>query len=107
MSRMAVSEVAPLALLPRLLACVRADGSQVALDEHLDAYGAPPVHHGAELIDLVEASGLTGRGGAGFPMATKLRAVAAQRGRKFVVVNGNEGEPLSRKDKALIGYDQL
>jgi NADH:ubiquinone oxidoreductase subunit F (NADH-binding) len=104
MSRMAVSEVAPLALLPRLLACVRADGSQVSLDEHLDAYGAPPVHHGAELIDLVEASGLTGRGGAGFPMATKLRAVAAQRGRKFVVVNGTEGEPLSRKDKALLGY---
>jgi NADH:ubiquinone oxidoreductase subunit F (NADH-binding) len=101
---MAVSEVAPLAQLPRLLACARTDGSPVSLDEHLAVYGPPPVRHGARLIDLVEASGLTGRGGAGFPTATKLRAVAAQRGRKFVVVNGTEGEPLSRKDKALLGW---
>jgi NADH:ubiquinone oxidoreductase subunit F (NADH-binding) len=100
---MAVSEVAPRAQLPRLLACVRSDGSPVSLDEHLDAYGDVPVRQGVRLIDLVEASGLTGRGGAGFPTATKLRAVAAQRGRKFVVANGTEGEPLSRKDKALLG----
>jgi NADH:ubiquinone oxidoreductase subunit F (NADH-binding) len=100
---MAVSEVAPRAQLPRLLACVRSDGSPVSLDEHLDAYGDAPVRQGVRLIDLVEASGLTGRGGAGFPTATKLRAVAAQRGRKFVVANGTEGEPLSRKDKALLG----
>ena len=103
MSRIVVSEAAPRAQLPRLLAAVRADGSPVPFDEHLDVYGAPPVHLGSRLIDLVEASGLTGRGGAGFPTATKLRAVAARRGRKFVVANGTEGEPLSRKDKALLG----
>lgn len=100
---MAVSEVAPRAQLPRLLAAVRADGSPVPFDEHLGIYGAPPVHLGGRLIDLVGASGLTGRGGAGFPTATKLRAVAARGGRKFVVANGTEGEPLSRKDKALLG----
>ncbi|HEY8776727.1 MAG TPA: NADH-ubiquinone oxidoreductase-F iron-sulfur binding region domain-containing protein [Gaiellaceae bacterium] len=100
---MAVTEVAPRAQLPRLLAAVRADGSPVQFDEHLSVYGTPPVHLGGRLIDLVEASGLTGRGGAGFPTATKLRAVAARRGRKFVVANGTEGEPLSRKDKALLG----
>jgi NADH:ubiquinone oxidoreductase subunit F (NADH-binding) len=100
---MAVSEVAPRAQLPRLLAAARADGSSVPFDEHLAIYGTAPVHLGGRLVDLVEASGLTGRGGAGFPTATKLRAVADRRGRKFVVANGTEGEPLSRKDKALLG----
>ena len=53
------------------------------------------------LLAEIEASGLTGRGGAGFPTATKLRAVA--RGRSPVVVaNGTEGEPASSKDKALL-----
>jgi NADH:ubiquinone oxidoreductase subunit F (NADH-binding) len=103
MSRMAVFEVAPRARLPRLLAAVRADGSPVPFDEHLAVYGAPPVGFGGRLIEVVEASGLTGRGGAGFPTATKLRAVAGRRGRKFVVANGTEGEPLSSKDKALLG----
>jgi NADH:ubiquinone oxidoreductase subunit F (NADH-binding) len=103
MSRMAVSEVAPREQLPRLLAALHADGSPVALEEHLGVYGAPPVQLGGRLIDLVEASGLTGRGGAGFPTSTKMRAVAARGGRKFVVANGTEGEPLSRKDKALLG----
>ncbi len=50
----------------------------------------------------VEASGLRGRGGAAFPTAVKLRAVAAGRGRPVVVVNGSEGEPASRKDRLLL-----
>ena len=103
MSVVAGSETPPRARLPRLLAGLRADRSPASLDEHLAAYGSVPIHRGARLIDLVEESGLTGRGGAGFPAATKLRAVAAQRGRKFVVANGTEGEPLSRKDKLLLG----
>jgi NADH:ubiquinone oxidoreductase subunit F (NADH-binding) len=48
-------------------------------------------------------SGLKGRGGGAFPTGEKLRAVAAQRGRPVVVLNGAEGEPASRKDKALLG----
>jgi NADH:ubiquinone oxidoreductase subunit F (NADH-binding) len=54
-----------------------------------------------ELVRVIEASGLTGRGGAGFPSATKLRSVS--RGRRAVVVaNGTEGEPASAKDKILM-----
>jgi len=67
----------------------------------------PPLASAAarnHLVAEIEASGLTGRGGAGFPTATKLRAVA--RGRSPVVVaNGTEGEPASAKDKALLAAD--
>lgn len=55
-----------------------------------------------QLTDALERAGVYGRGGAGFPTATKLRAVAAQRGRPIIVVNAAEGEPLSHKDRYLL-----
>jgi NADH:ubiquinone oxidoreductase subunit F (NADH-binding) len=54
-----------------------------------------------ELIGEVELAGLAGRGGAGFPTARKLAAVAAARN-SVVVGNGTEGEPVSAKDKVLM-----
>jgi NADH:ubiquinone oxidoreductase subunit F (NADH-binding) len=54
------------------------------------------------LIDALERAGVHGHGGAFFPTATKLAAVAAQRKRPIVVVNATEGEPLSRKDRYLL-----
>jgi NADH:ubiquinone oxidoreductase subunit F (NADH-binding) len=70
------------------------------LDGFTALYGARP-KAGEELIAAVEAAGLTGRGGAGFPTARKLRAVRAGGG-AVVVGNGTEGEPASAKDRVLM-----
>jgi NADH:ubiquinone oxidoreductase subunit F (NADH-binding) len=59
----------------------------------------------AGTLDEVEASGLRGRGGAGFPTGSKWRTVAANRSSTIpttVVVNGAEGEPGSFKDRAIL-----
>lgn len=70
-------------------------------DEHLALHGdLPPTHRGRLLAELDE-SGLAGRGGAGFPTARKIRAVAGRR-RAIVVANGTEGEPESAKDEVLL-----
>ncbi len=57
----------------------------------------------SHLIESIERSTLRGKGGAGFPVATKWRSVASQRsGTPIVLANGGEGEPLSRKDRMLM-----
>jgi NADH:ubiquinone oxidoreductase subunit F (NADH-binding) len=72
------------------------------LDAHLGAYGPPPYRGPRQLIEVVAAVGLTGRGGAGFPTARKLAAVAEAGRRAVAVGNGAESEPASRKDKQLL-----
>jgi NADH:ubiquinone oxidoreductase subunit F (NADH-binding) len=77
----------------------------VSLDEHRRRYPAPPPPRGAgraELIAFIERAGLCGRGGAAFPTARKLHAVAAGPGPAVVIVNGAEGEPGSGKDSLLL-----
>jgi NADH:ubiquinone oxidoreductase subunit F (NADH-binding) len=89
----------PTAVRPRLL---HADGG-TTIDEHFARYGPLPAvaRRANEVLRVIEASGLTGRGGAAFPSATKLRNVA--RGKRTVVVgNGAEGEPASAKDEILM-----
>jgi NADH:ubiquinone oxidoreductase subunit F (NADH-binding) len=83
--------------LPRLL--LGAGTAPMALAEHLARHGEP-VHCGGALVDEVDRAGLRGRGGASFPTARKLRAVASRRA--VVVANGTEGEPASRKDELLL-----
>ncbi|MDE2998582.1 MAG: NAD(P)H-dependent oxidoreductase subunit E [Gemmatimonadota bacterium] len=60
----------------------------------------------AEVVARVTESGLTGRGGAGFPTGPKWNAVSeAASGPKTVVCNADEGEPGCFKDRALLDYD--
>ena len=76
-----------------------------SLREHHDVYGPLPAARQQgpqDLLDAIAAARLTGRGGAGFPTATKMRAVAGRRGPAVVVANGVESEPASQKDQALL-----
>jgi NADH:ubiquinone oxidoreductase subunit F (NADH-binding) len=108
-----VSPTAPVAErrvpgLPRLLAGIPAGGA-LGLPDHIALHGELPRvgvrrrRATVELIEQVERAGLRGRGGGGFPTATKLRAVAGARGRPIVLVNAAEGEPASFKDRTLLG----
>lgn len=100
MSAMPIEDVAP---VPRLLEGSHRD-RPVSLAEHLSRHGRLDLRPKRSLHDVLDGSGLQGRGGAAFPVARKLAAVAAQRGRPFVVVNATEGEPLSGKDKVLLRH---
>jgi NADH:ubiquinone oxidoreductase subunit F (NADH-binding) len=109
----------PAARLPRLIAA----GAPLGLQAHLSRYGpVPPAsqltpqdpagpaggHAQAGLIAQLERAGLTGRGGAAFPAARKMRAVAGAAGRRgrrrgaALIANGAESEPASGKDSLLL-----
>lgn len=100
--------------LPRLLTGIAA-GQPADLRHHERTYGpldmpgvawngdrAAARRAAARLIDTIDRSGLTGRGGAGFPTGRKLRSVAEGGRPAVVVANGAEGEPASKKDKLLL-----
>jgi NADH:ubiquinone oxidoreductase subunit F (NADH-binding) len=88
----------------RLLAGPPAAAGAETLRDHLGRLGPSPAGRSArDLIPLVEASGLLGRGGAGFPVGRKWRTVAERpSGPATVLVNAAEGEPLSGKDRTLL-----
>jgi [NiFe] hydrogenase diaphorase moiety large subunit len=57
----------------------------------------------AEIIAEITASGLKGRGGAGFPTGAKWQYAAAGRcAPKYVVCNADEGEPGTFKDREIL-----
>jgi NADH:ubiquinone oxidoreductase subunit F (NADH-binding) len=93
--------------LPRLLPR-GVTGQPCGLDSHLARYGDLPAgsrRSADRLLGEIGRAGLTGRGGAAFPTARKLAAVARAAGRPVVVVNGTEGEPASAKDKVLMATE--
>ena len=90
----------------RLLAGPPLDGTAERLSAHVARLGALPRGEGVrDLIPTLEASGLLGRGGAGFPVGRKWRTVAERgQGRAVVVANGAEGEVASAKDRTLMAH---
>ena len=61
---------------------------------------------GEEIVRELEASGLRGRGGAGFPTGTKWRsAMELERFPKYVACNGDEGDPGAFMDRSILEGD--
>ena len=59
-----------------------------------------------EIIEEVKKSGLRGRGGAGFPTGLKWEATRKAKGReKFIICNGDEGDPGAFMDRSLLEAD--
>jgi len=85
--------------LPRVMS--GASGRPLTLREHEVTFGTSTV--GGALAGELEASGLMGRGGAGFATSKKVELLRHQRGHhKVVVVNAMEGEPVGHKDRSLL-----
>jgi NADH:ubiquinone oxidoreductase subunit F (NADH-binding) len=85
----------------RLLAGPELSTGSERLHAHVQRLGPTPVV-GLSLVEVLAKSGLTGRGGASFPVARKWRSVAHAGGGPVIVVNGAEGEPQSLKDRVLM-----
>jgi NADH:ubiquinone oxidoreductase subunit F (NADH-binding)/NADH:ubiquinone oxidoreductase subunit E len=82
-------------LLPEPVLTRAADWS--GLQRALTELGPEP------LLEIVEAAKVRGRGGAGFPAGTKWRFTRGAAGEpKFIVANGDEGDPGSYIDKYLM-----
>ena len=75
-----------------------ATGGYEALEK---AVAMPP----GEVVDHVGNAGLTGRGGAAFPTGFKWSAVAGEPGPRHLVVNADESEPGTFKDRVIMEHD--
>ncbi|GAA1448827.1 NADH-ubiquinone oxidoreductase-F iron-sulfur binding region domain-containing protein [Leifsonia poae] len=88
----------------RLLAA----GHEADFATHLRTFGALSLPERSSMLSELEASRLTGRGGAGFATWRKVASASSsvhsrRRGRSPIVIgNGAEGEPLSWKDEVLL-----
>ncbi len=74
----------------------RANGGYDALQKVLNE------HKPDEIIDIIKASGLRGRGGAGFPTGLKWSFIPKAPGEKYIVVNSDESEMGTFKDRELL-----
>jgi len=62
--------------------------------------------HAKDIIDVISASGLRGRGGAGFPTGKKWQFVHDAKGdQKYVICNADEGDPGAFMDRAILEQD--
>jgi bidirectional [NiFe] hydrogenase diaphorase subunit len=94
---------------------VRANGGRIdpeRIEDYIEAGGYRALHHvltetqPAQVIDAIIRSGLRGRGGAGYPTGLKWATVAKSVGKqKFVICNGDEGDPGAFMDRSVLESD--
>jgi NADH:ubiquinone oxidoreductase subunit F (NADH-binding) len=71
--------------------------------DNYDALEATRDRGSAWVVEQLEASGVTGRGGAGFPAHIKWSAIRNQaETERYIVLNADEGEPGTFKDREVI-----
>lgn len=78
----------------------RAQGGYALLRRVIDDAAA-----GEAVIDALDEAGLRGLGGAGFPVARKWRILREQAGPRLLVINLDEGEPGTFKDRVVLEAD--
>ena len=86
---------------PWLMETYQSRGGYSALKKILQEKMSPD-----QVIEEVKASGLRGRGGAGFPTGLKWSFISRNApGQKYVVCNSDEGEPGTFKDRDILRYN--
>jgi bidirectional [NiFe] hydrogenase diaphorase subunit len=82
------------------------------IEAYIAADGYRALHHAVlemertDVIETITASGLRGRGGAGYPTGVKWATVAKNPGeRKFVVCNADEGDPGAFMNRSVLESD--
>lgn len=94
---------------------VRANGGIIdpeKIEDYIEAGGYQALHQALtemtpqQVVDEMTRSGLRGRGGAGFPTGLKWSTVAKSPGsKKYVVCNGDEGDPGAYMDRSILESD--
>jgi bidirectional [NiFe] hydrogenase diaphorase subunit len=99
----------------RQLLVVRSNNGRIdpeRLEDYLEIGGYQTLHHAlqemqpTQVISAIVKSGLRGRGGAGYPTGLKWATVSKSAGaQKFVVCNGDEGDPGAYMDRSVLESD--
>ncbi len=79
-----------------------ADGTLADYERRGGLAGLRNLPSNEKIVEELKASGLAGYGGAGFPTGVKWEAVGREPGPRYVVVNADEGEPGTVKDRYLM-----
>ena len=84
--------------------------SPLKLDQYISLGGYNGLKNALKLerkdvIEHIKRSGLRGRGGAGFPTAIKWGMIADKKGKKYLICNGDEGDPGAFMNRTIMESD--